>query len=416
MLNAIATPPAHSGWPNRPAGTPAGAAAHGLLDEAIAAAAPVRPDELARHDAPPHARQIPTPRHRRSIAAAAAAVLFTLGLAALGVHQVGWVAPGTETTDDAFVDGHVVAASPQVAGRVVEVLVDDNQHVEAGQVLARIDPADYQVKVDQAVAARAQAEGQLVQARAQLPVTEAAARQTAAQVKVAEANAGKAVDDLRRYRQLSDQAIAKLTLNAAETQQATTAAQVEAAQQTAAGATAQVQLARAAIGTAEANLRAADAQVAQARLNLSYCEVKAAMPGYVTRRTVERGNYVQTGQPLMNLVPEQVYVTANFKETQLAHMRAGQPVTFTVDAYPGLTFRGHVDSLMNGTGSAFALLPPENATGNFVKVVQRVPVKILVDGGNDDPVHRLAPGMSVVPAVNVAPGRAVVASAEGRGQ
>jgi membrane fusion protein (multidrug efflux system) len=370
----------------------------------------------AHAKAPRHGHHVQPVRRSRwkRVAVAAAAVALTIGAAGFGLRQVGWGAPGVETTDDAYVDGHVVAAAPQVAGRVLEVLVDDNQHVEAGQVLARIDPADYQVKLEQALAARAQAQGQLTQARAQLPVTQSAAAQAAAQVKVAEANAGKAADDLRRYRQLSGDAISKITLNAAQTQQATTAAQLDAARQAAGGEAAKVELAKAAIGTAEANLKAADAAVAQARLNLSYCEVKADLPGFVTRKTVERGNYVQVGQPMMNLVPQRVYVTANFKETQLAHMRAGQAVTFTVDAYPRRTFRGRVDSVMNGTGSAFALLPPENATGNFVKVVQRVPVKIVLDGANDDAMHRLAPGMSVVPAVRVAEeGTKAVELAEG---
>jgi membrane fusion protein (multidrug efflux system) len=334
-------------------------------------------------------------RARALLSAAAGTLLVT----AWGFWMAGWIKPGCEVTDDAYVDGHIVSVAPQVAGRVMEVLVDDNQRVEADQVLARIDPAEYQVKLDQALAAQALAEGQFNQATAQLPVTQAMAAQARAQVKVAEANAEKATGDLVRYRQLSGNAISKITLDSADTQHTATMAQVDAARQSAEAATAQIELSRAAIATAQANLKAAAAQVAQARLNLSYCEIRAALPGYVTRKGVERGNYISVGQPVMSLVPQRVYLTANFKETQLAHIRTGLPVTFTVDAYPGMIWHGHVDSVMNGTGSAFALLPPENATGNFVKVVQRVPVKILLDDENNDALHRLTPGMSVVPEV-----------------
>jgi membrane fusion protein (multidrug efflux system) len=317
----------------------------------------------------------------------------------VGVVGLGWHNRAVETTDDAFVDGHIVSVAPQVAGRVQEVLVDDNQRVEANQILIRIDPADFQVKLDLAVAAQMQAEGQLSQARAQLPVVEAAAQQAAAQVKVARANAGKAAEDVQRYHRLNDEAVSKLVVTAAEAQEAVTVAQLDAATCTASGAKAQVEFARAAVTTGEANVAAAKAQVAQARLNLSYCDVKASAAGFVTRKTAERGNYIQVGQPVLNVVPEKVHVTANFKETQLTRMKPGQAVDIAVDTYPGVLFRGHVDSLMAGTGSAFALLPPENATGNYVKVVQRVPVKIVLDG--EDTTHRLVPGMSVTPSVKV---------------
>jgi membrane fusion protein (multidrug efflux system) len=341
-------------------------------------------------------------RTRRAVAAIAAG-LFTVSVCAVAVIGLGWCTSSIESTDDAYVECHVVPMAPCVSGRLLEVLVDDNQHVEAGKILVRIDPADYQVKVDQASAALMQAQGQLSQARAQLPVTEAAARQAEAQVKVAQASADKAQSDLRRYHQLKEESISQLTVNAAEAQQAITQAQLEAARSTAVGAHAQVEFAKTAIVTAEANVAAAKAQVAQARLNLSYCEIKAPMPGRITRKAVERGNYIQIGQPMFNVVPETIYVTANFKETQLTHMKPGQAVDLLVDAYPGTVFHGRVDSLMSGTGSAFALLPPENATGNFVKVVQRVPVKILLDADALQGPHRLVPGMSVIPKVKVSP-------------
>jgi len=326
-------------------------------------------------------------------------VVAAVALVGIGAYLYLPQIRGVETTDDAYVDGHVVNAAPQAAGRVSEVLVDDNQEVEKDQILLRIDPSDYQARLAQAQGARSQAEGQLRQANAQLEVARASAAQLHSQIKVAQANAKKALADLHRYQSLSGEAISKITLDTAETTVESTAAQSEAAAESAAGADAQVELAATAISTARANLQAAQAAEALARLNLSYCELRAPMAGFITRKTVETGNYVNIGQPLMIIVPRNVYVTANFKETQLARMRVGQSVSVAIDAYPGLRFTGHIDSLMAGTGSAFALLPPENATGNFVKVVQRTPVKIVLDGHNDDPTHRLAPGMSAEPSV-----------------
>jgi len=337
------------------------------------------------------------PRHRRLLAT----ILALGGAAAAAACWLGWAPTATQSTDSAFVDGHRVAVAAQASGRVSAVLVHDNQHVAAGQVLLRIDPADYQVKLEQAEAAHAQAEGALAHARAQLPVIEAMARQAQAQVQVAEANARRTADDLHRYQQLSAEAVSRLTLEAAATQDAVSAAQVKAAREAAAGAAAQIALARTAIATAAASVRATAALVAQARLNLSYCELHAPVAGFVTRKGVEPGSYIQIGQPLLNLVTDDLFVTANFKETQLTHLHPGQPATITVDAYPGVTLTGRVDSRMAGTGSAFALLPPENATGNFVKVVQRVPVKIVFDRQDLNWLPRLALGMSVIATVDV---------------
>jgi membrane fusion protein (multidrug efflux system) len=330
------------------------------------------------------------------IIAGAAALL--VGLAALWYFESS---TGRESTDSAFIDGHRIALAAQVSGRVGDVLVDDNQLVRAGEVVLRIDPADYQVKLDQAEAAKAQAESALAHARAQLPVIEATARQAAVQVKVAEANAHKTADDLHRYRELSENAVSRLVLDAAATQETVSSAQVDAAREGAAAAAGQIALGETAITAAEATVRAATAQVAQARLALSYCELKAPVSGYVTRKSVERGNFIQMGQPVLNLVTEDLYVTANFKETQLTHLSPGQPVDIAVDTFPGLTFKGRVDSRMAGTGSAFALLPPENATGNFVKVVQRVPVKIVFDREEISRLPKLALGLSVIATVNV---------------
>mgnify|MGYP001556026911 CR=1 FL=1 len=345
--------------------------------------------------------------HRRALGVT---LVFAAAAVTAGVGWLGWTTRGHETTDSAFVEGHHVALAPQASGRVSEVLVDDNQHVVAGQVVLRIDPADYRVKLEQAEAAQAQADGALAHARAQLPVVEAMASQARAQVKVAEANARKTADDLHRYQQLSDNAVSRIALDAVATQNTVGAAQADAAREAAIGAESQIPLAQTAVEAAEANVRAAAAQVAQARLNLSYCEVKAPVAGYVTRKNVEAGNFIQMGQPLLNLVTEELFVTANFKETQLTDLRPGQPATITVDTYPGVTFKGRVESRMAGTGSAFALLPPENATGNFVKVVQRVPVKIVFDRADLRRLPQLALGMSVIATVDT--GRAPAATSQ----
>ncbi|MBU6410719.1 MAG: HlyD family secretion protein, partial [Verrucomicrobia bacterium] len=177
-------------------------------------------------------------------------------------------------------------------------------------------------------------------------------------------------------------------------------ADVQAAQNKELSAEAQLSLDKAAIQTASAEVEKNQANIQQAELNLSYTQVKAPEDGYVTHRTVEAGSYVQTGQPLLAIVPQQVWVVANFKETQLTHMRPGQPVTVKVDAYPQIKFTGHVDSIQHGSGASFSLLPPENASGNYVKVVQRVPVKIVLNKISDANVV-LGPGMSVEPEVRL---------------
>jgi membrane fusion protein (multidrug efflux system) len=317
-----------------------------------------------------------------------------------GAHYYAW-AVAHESTDDAFIDGHIVHAAPQVPGRVLRVLVDDNQRVKAGDLLVEIDPADFQVKVDRATAAAAEARGQLAQAHSQFSVAEAARAQAAADVIAARADANNAAADLSRYRELiSSGAVSKQAFDAARTTAERTSAALTVALKKEAAAAAQIESARSQIETAEAQVATADAALAQARLQLSYTEIRASEAGRVTTKNVEPGNYIQVGQELLALVSDKPWVTANFKETQLTHMRPNQPALIYIDAYPGHPLRGHVDSLQAGAAARFSLLPPENATGNYVKVVQRVPVKILFDEPTDG-AFLVAPGMSVVPEVTV---------------
>ena len=328
--------------------------------------------------------------------------LAVIAAAIIGGATAWWLeARGWESTDDAFIDVHMVHISPRVAGRVARVLVDDNRLVEAGQPIVELDPADFQAKLDQALAAQAGAAGSLAQAKAQQTVVYANSAQARAEVGVADANATNAANQLRRDQPLAEQhVVSRQTLDNDIAAARSTAANLVAAQKKLASAEAQQGVAESQLATAEANLQSAAAQVEQARLNLSYTRIVAPQAGRVARKNVAVGDYLQTGQDVMALIPAPVWITANFKETQLARMRVGQPVDIEIDAYPGVTFHGHVDSIQSGSGAAFSLLPPENATGNYVKVVQRVPVKIVFDAP-PDPDRPLGPGMSVVPSVRV---------------
>jgi membrane fusion protein (multidrug efflux system) len=277
-------------------------------------------------------------------------LLQRLGLGVLAIAVVAGIflyihASHYESTDDAFIDAHIIPISPKVSGQVLAVHVNDNQTVKAGEPLIEIDPRDYEARL-------AEERGKLA---------------------AAEAEAHRAVADAKRYEQIFKQD--------------------EISQQ-------QLDHAQATASAAQANLAKEYGALELDQLNLSYTKIAAPEDGRVTKKSVEPGAYVQVGQTLFAIVPDSVWVTANFKETQLTHMQPGQKVTIDVDAYPGRAFEGHVDSIQSGTGERFSVLPPENATGNYVKVVQRIPVKILIDTP-PDPRYRLAPGMSVVPSVRV---------------
>jgi membrane fusion protein, multidrug efflux system len=430
------------------------------------------------------------PLYKRRWFIVGAALLLIIGLI-LGVRYY-LHARAHESTDNAFIDGHIIQIRPKVSGHVVKLHITDNQHVNGGDLLLEIDPRDYEaglaqsranlqaaiarqkasqinVKltdvtsgasvmqassgVDQARSnvqtskAQVQAErSRLTQARVQIKTAEANAEQARAQVAAAEAEAIRANADVPRYQQLYEKdEVSRQQLDNAVAVSRTANAQLEAARKRLAAARAQVGEAlageqaaveslrqaesqvsesQAKVGTARGQLAGANArpqQVAasksqvdvasaeveqgqaavwQAELNLSYTKIYAPEAGRITRRTVEIGEFLQPGTALFSIVPDNLWVTANFKETQLTYMRPGQPVQIEVDAYPGHVFRAHVDSIQRGSGAVFSILPPENATGNYVKVVQRVPVKIVFEDP-PDPGYALGPGMSVVPEVKV---------------
>jgi len=283
---------------------------------------------------------------------------------------------------------------------VAQLLVADNQEVTKGDLLLQIDARDYEAKLAQAQANLTAARSQLEQAKAQLATDQAKADQERANFAAVEAQAAYAKTNLARLAAIGISGVSQDQIDVAQTQVRSTTADVLAARNKIGAAEAQAALSEASVATAEANIAESEAAVREAELNLSYTKITAPETGYVTHRTAEQGAYVQTGQSLLAIVPKNVWVVANFKETQLKHMRAGQPVTVRVDAYPQFKFKGHVDSLQAGSGAKFSLFPPENATGNYVKVVQRVPVKIVLDKISDANVV-LGPGMSVVPKVRV---------------
>jgi membrane fusion protein, multidrug efflux system len=353
-----------------------------------------------------------------------------------------------ESTDDAQVDGHINSVSARVAGHVVRLNVQDNQFVQAGTVLVEIDPADYQVALQRAQADLADARAMATAAGVDVPITSVstssqisstqaeadsaragiqAARQQAeaaqAQLQQAEANDVKAQNDLGRYKQLVDkQEISRQQYDQAVAASGASAAAVRAARANADAAVQQITQAQGKLAQAEANWRNANtapkqmaatrakaasayaevqrklADVQQAQLNLQYTKIVAPIAGVVSDRSVEVGQNVVPGQELMKIIPlDDIWITANLKETQLRNIKPGQPVTIEVDA-TGRKYKGKVESVAGASGARFSLLPPENATGNYVKVVQRIPVKIVLDPG-ENKSHELRPGMSVVPKV-----------------
>jgi membrane fusion protein (multidrug efflux system) len=324
-------------------------------------------------------------------------VLLAVGAMALIAGTFWFISnAGYQTTDDAAVEAHVIQVSPKISAHVKAVLFDDNYQVQRGDLIIELDPRDYEVALASAVANLASAQSKLTESDALQNVARAGLGQVKADLASAQATAENAVSDFNRNEQLyKTHVIDRREYDASAAQAKTAAASVESALKKVASQEAQVRLAAAQYVTA-----AAEQKQAQTQVQLSYTKIFAPFAGRVTKKNVEPGNYVQPGQTLFSLVPPDVWVVANFKETQLKKMKVGQPVSVRADAIPGRDFKAHVESLQVGTGSRFSLLPPENATGNFVKVVQRVPVKIVFDEPPRD-LERLWAGESVEPRVDV---------------
>lgn len=312
-----------------------------------------------------------------------------------------------ESTDDAYTDGRAITIAAQVSGEVVSLDVNDNQFVKKGQVLIHIDPRQYIHDRDQAegalATAKSQYEGQQLGAEIARKNFPAQLDQAKAQLATAQANLTKAQADYDRQKSLPKPATSQQEVDAATAALKQAQAQVQLAE-------AQVEQnspvpqrigeTNSQVGQLKGQVEQAQAKLDQAKLNLSWTEVRAPQDGWITKRNVEVGNYINVGQQIFSIVSPEVWVTANFKEGQLDHMRPGQKVRIKIDAYPSLDLHGHVDSIQLGSGSKFTAFPPENATGNFVKVVQRVPVKIVINSGLD-PNMPLPLGISAEPTVTV---------------
>jgi membrane fusion protein (multidrug efflux system) len=326
-------------------------------------------------------------------------VVVALAIAA-GVYYLH--ARHFEETDDAFIDGHVVPISPQVPALVRAVRIDDNTLVHKGDLLVELDPTDYQVAVAQARGSEASVRGKLEQARSGVPSAQSAVAEAQAELDSQQVNFDNVNRDLQRFQRLDERARSQQQLDNASAAQKRAQADVEQAKAKLQTAMSQVITAQANVTAAEGDLLKAQADTKRAEVNLGYCRIAAPSDGKVTNKAIDPGMYVTSAMQMLVLVPTDVWVTANFKETQLTHMQPGQPVTISVDAYPDRKYLGTVNSIQSGTGSRFSIIPAENATGNFVKVVQRVPVKITFDGNaNNDLRHLLAPGMSAEPKVRV---------------
>jgi membrane fusion protein (multidrug efflux system) len=307
-----------------------------------------------------------------------------------------------ESTDDAFVEGVVVPISSEVKGKVMKVLVTDNQIVKAGDTLLEIAPDDYtnMVQARQEATARLTAEQQ--ETHALIKVKTMSLSRARAELEAAQTDAALAEKELKRSTDLRNkEVISQSQYDQAESRSRAMAARRNSATASVAEIEAAIEALNAQITTQNYKIKESGTALNLARIDLKRTVITAPVDGRIAKKNVEEGKYVQPGLPLLSIVDDRaLWVVANFKETQIAHMKPGQDVEITVDAYPGATFAGHVDSFQPGTGAVFSLLPPQNATGNFVKVVQRVPVKILIDS-KPDPAHPLWPGLSVYPSVAI---------------
>ncbi|WP_395742371.1 HlyD family secretion protein [Prosthecobacter sp.] len=365
--------------------------------------------EIEFDEAPPPSRtQAAAPR--RALSPRAKFLLLGIPLLAAAAFALSsWLAYAAkfEETDDAFIEADVHPVSSRITGDILEVLVEDNQIVTKGQPLAKLDPRDYEMKLAFAKTALEQAAAQIPQAEAALARAQAAGREATAKVAVTVAQLEKARLDFDRAEKLftnESRAISRQDLDSAKSAfDSATANQTAAvASQEASGAG--VRAAEADLAAAKAGRDHAQAVLDDAALQLSYTILRAPDAGRVGKRTLQTGQHVQPGQALLAIVSPDNWIVANFKENQLSHMRPGQSVEIEIDAIHGRRFSGHVDSFSPGTGAKFTLLPPDNATGNFTKIVQRLPVKILLDEAEAKAfAARLSPGLSVIATVRVAP-------------
>jgi membrane fusion protein (multidrug efflux system) len=354
------------------------------------------------------------PRRLRKLLLIGASVLALAGAAYLGSEY--WTVWRFQvSTDDAYVKADNTTIAPKVSGYIGDVVVGDNEQVKAGQILAKIDDRDFRVAVDQAKADVEAAKAAVATKQALLTAQQSIIDAARATIAVDQANLVFAEQDDKRYSQLASKGYGSVQ-NAEQAASRIATARASVARDTASleNATSQLDVLRAELAQAQATIVRDEALQRQAELNLSYTTIVSPVDGVIGNRTLRVGQYVQAGTQLMAVVPAAAaYIIANYKETQLTDVRPGQPVAVEVDMFPGVAFNGHVDSIAPASGQEFALLPPDNATGNFTKVVQRIPVKVVLDPGSPL-AGELRPGMSVYPTIETRPQEVRTAAASVR--
>ena len=323
-----------------------------------------------------------------------AIILFLIGIWA-AIHSTFY-----QSTDDAFIEGRLISIAPRVSGPVVKLLVDDNDEVKAGDLLVEIDPSDYIVKLHQAEAKLQEAKSELNVKEKDVAKNKANVNQTLENINSAESKMNFAQSDYTRYSKMYESGIvSKQALEDSKTRLEVSQANNKSAQENSQAAKHALASNQAKINAMEANIKELEAEVEQAKLDLEYTKVYAPQSGKISSRSVEVGNYLQVGQPIMQVVPKETWIIANFKENQLTYMKEGQKVSIKIDTYPSKRFLGEVQSIQRSTGAKASLFPPENAVGSYVKIVQRIPVKIIFK--EDISNYNIVPGMSVVPKVKV---------------
>ncbi len=333
-------------------------------------------------------------KKRVVVPAIIAIVMITIGLIA-AIHSTYF-----QSTDDAFVEGRLISVAPRVSGPVVKLLVDDNDEVQEGQLLLEIDPNDYEVKLQQAEAKLAQAKAQLKVSQKEVETGASNLNQSYQDVTSTGSKLDFAQKDYKRYHDMYKAGIAsKQEYDNSKTNLTVAKSNYKGANDKSKAMKSALESHQAKTEAVTADIQRLEAELEQAKLDLSYTKIYAPQSGMVSARSVEKGNYVQIGQPLMQIVPKKVWIVANFKEIQLTNMKAGQPVSIKIDTYPHKRFKGKIDSIQRATGAKSSLFPPENAVGSYVKIVQRVPVKIVFE--EDISNYNIVPGMSVVPKVKV---------------
>lgn len=305
-----------------------------------------------------------------------------------------------QSTDDAFIEGRIISIAPRVSGPVTKLLIDDNQPVKKGDLLLEIDPNDYRVALDQAEAKLAEAEAKLKITDHDITKTESNVNQAVDDTSSAKSKLDFAQKDYKRYNDMyKTGVVSKQDYDRSSKDLEVSTSNFQSSSNRANAMKSELKSTIAKSQSVQAEIKRLQAEVEQAELNLSYTKIYAPADGLISSRTVEQGNYVQIGQPLFAVVPQQMWIVANFKENQLTNMHKGQKVTVAIDTYPGKKFKAHVDSIQRATGAKSSLFPPENAVGSYVKIVQRIPVKIVFD--EDYLKYNIVPGMSVVPKVKI---------------